>query len=59
MKYEEEIRTLLEEIGLDQIEFKFDDFRSHDKHLEIDLEFDDEAKKEWYIGHMFHYDSCS
>lgn len=46
MKYEEEIRTLLEEIGLDQIEFKFDDFRSHDKHLEIDLEFDDEAKKE-------------
>jgi hypothetical protein len=42
-KYEEEIRTLLEELGLDQIEFEFTDFRSHDRHLEIDLEFDDEA----------------
>jgi hypothetical protein len=36
-KYEKELRTLLEELGLDQIEFEFDDFRSHDKHMEIDL----------------------
>jgi hypothetical protein len=47
-KYKEEIRMLREELGLDQIEFEFDDFCacksvSHDKHLEIDLEFDDEA----------------
>jgi hypothetical protein len=39
--YEEERRTLLEELGLDQIEFEFDDFRSYDKYLEIDLELDD------------------
>jgi hypothetical protein len=41
-KYEKELRMLLEELGLDQIEFEFNDF-SHDKHLEIDLEFDDDA----------------
>jgi hypothetical protein len=40
-KYKQEIRMLLEELGLDQVEFEFDNFCSHDKHLEIDLKFDD------------------
>jgi hypothetical protein len=46
-KYEEEIRKLQEELGLDRIELEFDNF-SREEFLGIDIEFDDEAMEQRY-----------